>query len=292
MHKSSDSPPPSFVTKLVNDGTFVLLASPLNRSLVSALLQIRPHITELSIIWRGDAGDTRLLDDFVGLRRLKVTNRTQCALPPLSRLINLRVLEVISDTRFDADLRRWPLLESLSLTWNGKLESLGCTKLRSLYVTPWRQPDLAPLGNLPHLRNLEITGGSLRSLSGVEACKRLENLTIAYLTKLEDFSAIRSVPSLKTVTIDSCKRLHSLSCLAPLPNLEKLDLNNVGNIESLEPLRANDKLTALYFAQSTNVLDGNTKVIVHMGIDKFAFQNRRHYNFTYNHLLLRTPDGP
>jgi hypothetical protein len=72
--------------------------------------------------------------------------------------------------------------------------------------------------------------------------------------------------------------------LATLPQLRAVHLDNVGTIPTLEPLRASGSLEELFFIESTNIEDGVTSIVNDMQLADFGFQNRKHYDFTYDHV--------
>lgn len=270
------------------DGNVLLLADPLTPQLFEKIGSVYSSIIEMWALWRQEVGDLRLLQRLKGLQRLHIINRTSADLRELAHLRHLRVLTVESDNIFDLELTSWPCIEELGIPWSKTLELAAETEtLRTLRVIGWKAVDLATLKAFPHARVLEILGGNLHTLSGLEYCSELEHLSLSRNTQLSNFSAIRSLSKLRTLKIDTCKRFSSVDVLATLPNLETLYLDNLGSIDSLSPLSNSPQLKNLYFTESTNIIDGDTDIVNRMKLKAFGFQNRRHYNFKYDHLRTR-----
>lgn len=283
--KSVRLPSQGQVLERIHDGQRLLLSAPLTQDVVASLDLANAKIVEMWAWWRGAVGDLALLRQFADLQRLHVLNRTATTLDGLKYLAGLSVLTIDSDAPVDIDVAAWPRLRELAFEWTGKFVNLECAPhLSTLRVEKWREHDCALLRLAPGLQDVQITGGTLRELSGIEHCGSLRVLALVNLTKLTDFSALARCGTLQALRIDTCKKLRELNVISFLTNLEELYLNNVGDIDSLKPIAANRKLKTLHFVESTNILDGNTALIQEMGIEDYAFQNRRHYNFVYDHL--------
>lgn len=282
-------PTKGFKIEDVGDGRALLLADSFSAHLIKQLDVTISQITELWALWREDPGDLSLLSCFAALERLHIINRTNARLDKIEALKDLKVLTIESNQAVSLNVNSWPLLEELAARWDGPILNLErAAKLKRLRIFSWRGHDLYSLDLPPHLLRLELYGGPLHTLSGIERCAFLEELSLIDLRKLADFSTIGTLKSLRLVRIDTCRKLESLDPIASLPNLEVLHIDNVGEIHSLEPLRANRKLRKLYFIESTNIKDGNTAIVNEMAIRDFGFQNRKHYNYNYNHLLPKT----
>jgi hypothetical protein len=287
MDGRSVIPSSGFAVKPVIDGNAVLMGDPLSPQLVDTITAHGP-VVELWAWWRTDPGNTSLLRSLPHLQRLHIINRTQDHLSVISELKGLRVLTIESNTVVHIDMTFWPELEELAFTWNGRFCNLDkAAKLAILRVWSWKKTDVGLLSSAPQLRALELVRGSVRSLRGIEACKELERLSLSHLSRLDDFAAISGLKSLRILNIESCRGLKALDEVAALSRLQALSLNNLGPIASLNPLSSNCNLRKLFFAGSTNIVDGDTNIVNRLPIIDFAFQNRKHYNYNYNHRETR-----
>jgi Leucine-rich repeat (LRR) protein len=265
-----------------SDGQILFLAAPLSAELLS---ELNAHaIAEIWATWRDEVGDLAQLHRFSSLRSLFITNRTLSRLDALTALGDLEELSVESQRPFTIDLVHWPKLRYLCFLWNSEFRNLSCApNLAHLRVFSWKETDLRKLLDAPQLEALDILGGRLLSLRGIETCDELNALQLVRLTKVADFAGLATLRELTSLRIDTCKKFASLDVLAGLENLEDLDISNLGAVASLDPIRKFRKLTKITFAESTNILDGNTGVVAEMGL-KYAFMNRKHYNLVYDHI--------
>lgn len=267
-------------------GFSLRLSCPLTAALLDELQGSNRPITDVRALWYDSVGDLTQLERLPHLEKLLIINRTLADLTPINRLTRLRALTLESNSIFDVDLRAWPLIEELSVTWHRKFSGLSAApNLTDFRIWSWKDRDLQRLSEAPQLRSLEIIGGSLRTLSGIEHCKKLEKLSLAYVSKVEDFEALSRLGSLHSLEIWACKRFNQVEPIAHLRSLRTLRLDNTGAIESLAPLRANRRLRTLTFIGSTNILDGNTAILNEMRIEDFGFKNRQHYNYNYDHTV-------
>jgi hypothetical protein len=269
----------------VEDGLALRIRAPITDAVLSAIGENLQYITEVSGWWKTDVGDLGTLSRFPGLERLFVTNRTASSIAPINKLHNLVVLEVTSNVPFDIDLEHWPKLEALRFDWNGEFIHLeASSELGALTVHSWKERDLQLLGAFPKLEALELHGGSLRTLLGVEHCPLLRRVILSHIRSLADFEPIAALKNLSFLRIEACRQLNRVDVFAALPQLRGLRLDSVDTISTLEPLRTSTSLEELFFIDSTNIEDGVTSIVNDMQLSDFGFQNRKHYDFTYDHV--------
>lgn len=75
------------------------------------------------------------------------------------------------------------------------------------------------------VQKVDINGGKLKSLSGIEKCKKLEKLSITNCTGLVSVRSLAQCKSLRSVSLRNCPDLKSCSGLEELPQLEFVDLS-------------------------------------------------------------------
>jgi Leucine-rich repeat (LRR) protein len=214
-----------------------------------------------------------------------VINRTSSVITGVNCLSNLVSLDIESNSAFDIDLEHWPKLQSLRFNWSGTLtHASAATELSVLTVDGWKKRDLEILEAWPNLKVLHVSGGSLHTLLGIEQCPLLHSVTLSNLRSLDKFDAIAKLVDLSYLDIDTCKRLERVDMFASLPSLQTLRLDNVGSIPTLNSLRESRSLEELFFIESTNIEDGITSIVNDMRLSDFGFQNRKHYDFNYNHV--------
>jgi hypothetical protein len=274
-----------FSLKSVRDGLALRIRAPITHAVLSAIGENLQYITEVSGWWKTEVGELEALSRLPALERLFVTNRTASSIAPINKLQNLVVLDVTSNVPFDIDLERWPKLQDLRFDWDGEFIHLEASPgLAALTVRSWKERDLQLLAAFPKLEVLELDGGSLQTLLGVERCPLLRRVILSHIRSLSDFEATAALKNLSFLKIDSCRQLNRVDSFATLPELRGLRLDNVGTIPTLEPLRASTSLEELFFIESTNIEDGVTSIVNDMQLADFGFQNRKHYDFTYDHV--------
>ena len=115
----------------------------------------------------------------------------------INELHNLVVLDVTSSAPLDIDLDHWPMLQELRFDWNGRFVHLdAATELAALTVRSWKERDLELLAALPKLEVLELHGGLLQTLLGVEQFPLLRRLIVSHARSLVDFEAIATLENL------------------------------------------------------------------------------------------------
>jgi Leucine-rich repeat (LRR) protein len=274
-----------FSLKSVKDGLALRIRAPITDAVLSAIGENLQYITEVSGWWKTEVGDLEVLSRFPALERLFVTNRTASSIAPINKLHNLVVLDVTSSVPFDVDLEHWPKLQDLRFDWNGEFIHLeSCAELRALTVHSWNARDLQLLAAFPKLEVLELDGGSLQTLLGMEQCPLLRRVILSHIRSLADFEAIAALKNLSFLKIESCRQIDRVDVFAALPRLRELRLDNVDTITTLAPLRTSTSLEELFFIDSTNIEDGVTSIVNDMQLSNFGFQNRKHYDFTYDHV--------
>lgn len=278
-------PNSGYIVQHLADGSRVLLAEPVDFILIRTLQELQAPVIEMWALWRRSVGDVTLLKELSHLKRLHVINRTTDQIGGLAELKQLQALSIETGRKFDVDVRSWPVLEDLLFFWSGKFTGLADARsLRRLSIWRWREPDLQRLIEAPQLRELTLVKGGLRTLSGIEACTGLEALALSHLTRLDDFHDIGKLRRLRSLSIDTCRNVREIDWVSSLSNLESLYLYNIGNVNSLAPVKTLGTLKRLHFGGSTNVLDGNSIIVKELGLSEYGFTNRKHYNYTYDHV--------
>jgi Leucine-rich repeat (LRR) protein len=274
-----------FSLKSVKDGLALRIRAPITDAVLSAIGENLQYITEVSGWWKTEVGELGALSRLPALERLFVSNRTASSIAPINKLQNLVVLDVTSNVPFDIDLEHWPKLQELRFDWNGEFIHLeAASELGALTVHSWKERDLQLLAAFPKLEALELHGGSLRTLQGIDRCPLLRRVILSHIRSLTDFEAIATLKNLSFLTIESCRQLNGVDVFAGLPQLRGLRLDNLETLSTLAPLRISTSLEELFFIDSTNIADGVTSIVNDMQLSDFGFQNRKHYDFTYDHV--------
>lgn len=166
-------------------------------------------------------------------------------------LKNLAALAVVN-THFENSnaLGDLPNLENLALA-NAGITDVSPLSGIDLKVLSLRGPglvDLAPLGNLPQLRILNITNSEITSLDGLVFSESFQRLN-ASKSALSDISALASAPAVIDLNL-RFSQITELTALQDLTELEKLDvrdtplwdISKIGRLSKLRKLWLSDTL--------------------------------------------------
>jgi hypothetical protein len=227
--------------------------------------------------------DLSYLKSIPNLRSLAIVARSNINnLPPIP---SLQSLAVSYKDYSPIDLSQYPSLSACSLFWSSKISGLfSCTQLRKLTLLKFAFHDLKKLAALKNLETLSIVDCRLSSLSGIESLKSLKILELAYLPKLERLDELTQCPKLEKLKVQKCKRITSLAPLANLQALTYLNFDECANIESLAPLVHCSSLKSVSFTGSTNIIDGDTGILLkNKSIGHLSFVDRKHYTYGKAH---------
>jgi hypothetical protein len=195
--------------------------------------------------------DLSLLSGAASLEELIVNGGSIGGIGALSELSSLRSLALVSDS-VDWDTDEHAELFS------------GLTGLRSLCLSQWPWEDLAPLTALGQLERLDLRGGELTSLEGVDQLGALTSLSLSDFYSLSEVGEIGSLGKLRSLRllnlcVSSLEGLEGLqeltsielegsdlvdvAALAAMPNLTSVrldcgrDLVGLGSLAALPSLR-------------------------------------------------------
>ena len=168
------------------------------------------------------------------------------------------------------------------------------------------------LSNFPNLTTLACDFS--RRLLSLEACERLQNLTLTgfkprdktlneipplsslnrlalFVTNITSLVGIGQFPvrevraTLKNLEFDSCKQIGNYEALSEVTALKKLIIVNSGPIQSLSFVKTLEGLEFLSFV-GTSVIDGDLSPLI--GLNYVGFENKRHYSHTSEELTRNT----
>lgn len=126
----------------------------------------------------------------------------------VEELPNLEVLGLQIKRTKAIDFSRLPNLRVALLAWCKGLEGVfSSRRLEYLNVSNFPLEDLCPLSELKLLRRLSLTSRKLKSLSGIEDLRLLEDVSLYDCRRLDDDDGLDRLPNLKRLEIESCNRL-------------------------------------------------------------------------------------
>jgi hypothetical protein len=177
----------------------------------------------------------------------------------LSSLNELEELSVTVGGTKEINLSSSRKLNKLILEWRkGKIVGMEyCSKLEYLGLVDFKEEDCSIVNKFPLLKTLRIKTSTIRSVSGVESYKFLENMLLASCGRLKSIQAISNHENLKSLWIEDCKKITDFHELKNLPSLEKLLIIDCGEIPSLSFLEEMPSLKELRIVGKTKILDGD-----------------------------------
>lgn len=138
-----------------------------------------------------------------------------------------------------------------------KLPSKSLPSLKELAIWNLSDIDLKCLAPFSDLQSLElIDAKKLTALSGIEACKGLLSLDIAYSQKLEDIDGLAQLPMLQILSMKNTKAIKSYVVLEKLTQLKKLRLLAASPVNSLSYIAELSHIESVVI-RNTPIVDGN-----------------------------------
>lgn len=241
-------------------------------------------IKELELNWAKGfkAENLSLIKGLDFLEAFDICDYTIKNISDICFLENLKDLHISTYSKTPIDLSNFKQLESLSLFWHkgvSGLDKLQNLKKLFLYKYNPASKDLSEISYLKNLEYISLKSPAIESIGMIENLKNFNFLGIYGATKLMNIEGLAYFKYLKRLEIDTCRKINNINILEQMPSLETLSISNCGDIESLEPIRKLQNLTELRFIESTNIIDGNIKIISELPkLKKIIFQNRKHYN--------------
>jgi Leucine-rich repeat (LRR) protein len=231
--------------------------------------------------WSGDLSFLSGLPHLKSLRLLALAKESfGGTLEPIHSLHELRALEVFTRCRSEIRFAEFPQLQNCGIEWRPNTESIFETHgLKELFINLYPGTTSTPFARLDRLEDLALLGAKLKEIEAFAHLQELKRLRLGDLRGLDSLTGIETLSGLEELDLNTCRRISSLEPLAGLQNLKRLCLINMGDIASLAPLAHLKNLEAIYFYDSTNIVDGDLSPLE--GLPKLrdiAFMPRRHYS--------------
>ncbi len=144
------------------------------------------------------------------------------------------------------DLAIFPRLRKLICAYEKGMEGIFLNQyLEELHLEDYLERDCQNFRSMGNLQLVAFGGGKLKSLQGLEKCKKLSNVIISSARYLESLSELQNVGSLSSLSLSGLPKLQALN-LSQLKNLEVLELENlrlivdlssIGNLQKLKKIK-------------------------------------------------------
>lgn len=261
-------------------GTRAILLGPWSSSAHQEIMRARPSELELNSSkgWRGR--DIEFVRRYEWLSSFIIIDMNIENISPIMSLRNLINLKVVTYCGTKLDFSVFNALEHCALEWRSGAESVfDCSSLTDLFVNRYKGKSSSPFGKLKKLESLAILNSSITELQGISELHHLRSLRIAGLRSLKSIEGIEGLFRLESLEMEVCRSVQSLSPLSGLTSLIEVNVSNNGKLDSLAPLGGLPHLRTVLFYESTNIADGDLRMIFdHPKVSNVSFQNRRHYS--------------
>ena len=197
----------------------------------------------------------------------------------IASCINLEELNLNTDCSGTID---WTLLRRLRhlFAYNSRLNSTfqELPELEDLNLYGATDDDLDLVGSIA-LRELHLISTKITRVPVGDTWSRLKTLEVRQGSRLKEFSGIAEMKQLESLSLRQCRHLRSLEPVSACRNLTHLGVTDCGPVESLAPLESCTALERLFFAGSTNIVDGDLRVLGRLPhLERAMYMRRRHYH--------------
>lgn len=172
------------------------------------------------------------------LKQLLFTGDRKASWPKAIVLENICHLGAGS-VKFSAS--NFPYLRQLGMhlgTDRSRLELLGSySELMQLGLTAVNDNEVFTAIASNKLQGLGLSGGKLTSLNSIRRLENLSELTLSFMTGLQDITALSQLPNLRKLHLSHCKNIRDFSAILQMEQLQDLTLYDC-NAEAVSKLRS------------------------------------------------------
>lgn len=214
---------------------------------------------------------------------------------PIAQCCDLEEIDIPFRYQGVIDFSNFPKLKFLAIDWRnrGSSTAFKCKNLQTLSLSKYWGTSLIDFPVLQKLEKLILTDPKILNLAGLEQLENLKEIHIIGAKELVNIDHIESCQMLNEVFLYGCKYIEDLTPLMYLKNLKRLNLGNLGDLSTIKFLRPLKQLEEFYMEGSTNVIDGDLKVLQELcekeNLNKIIFKNRKHYSHTREQLGYQVP---
>ncbi|GAF18463.1 hypothetical protein JCM19046_3039 [Bacillus sp. JCM 19046] len=170
-------------------------------------------------------------------------------------------------------------LKKLALNWSKDVRGIETlVHLEELRLSQYKPASytLSELKALSKLSVLELTGGSIRSLMGLDQFIHLRHLSLSLIKTLRTLSLTKEEnQNVSEVWIEGCNNIEDLSDLHQLSEVRKLVLTQVGQVPSIQFITKMKQLTYFAFLES-EIVDGDLTPC--LGVNDVQFDEKAWYS--------------
>ncbi|AIY42715.1 Internalin-like protein [Collimonas arenae] len=213
------------------------------------------------------------------IQSLSISDNFKISKIQIDEIYTLENLSKLSyqDKKIKIDFSKLPQLEVLYFKYNDVPTGFSSLKnLKHLLITSLSNNDCFLLEGLTSLRELRLSGGTVKTLSGIEMLSKLIDVKIDHCSKLEDISSIGKLKNLENLYIEKCKLLNDFSFLSSNNSIERLFLSDLDSISFIAGMKK------LNFLKFWNLKDGDLNPVLKVKSLKMVdfYPDKKHYSHT------------
>lgn len=230
--------------------------------------------------YHGYVGNSiEVLRELPNLRALFLQEPELFDFAPVQELDQLKML-VLGARKMPVDFGRFPQLTILSTDWLAKDKfpaEFAHLELLRLDAYKPKSKDLSALPLAPNLTKLEFVHGNLETLNGIDRYPELNDVDLAYCTKLQSVSALQRT-CIERIHLENCKKINDLDSLAGCAKLKSIRMSRSAELKTLDFLKNFPVLEEFRFVR-IDVLDGDMTPL--LKLKSVGFSNKRHFSHTF-----------
>ncbi len=204
----------------------------------------------------------------------------------LYKLRSLKKLFINQKIDFTIDLSLFENLTQAGLVYSPKILNLNkASKIDTLVITGgYNQKDLVLLESMISLTTLHIYKSStLENIKGIEKLTNLQDLKLAFDTKLENIEAIND-SNVQKLQIEKCKSLNDFSFLKMNVTIKELFIDHLDSIKFLPAMENLEKINFWHNEDGDMTPLLNAKKLTQINFSP----NKKHYSHTLEEIIKKT----
>ena len=262
-----------------DEGDYLLLSSKNLETSFKQIKKIGIKNVEINYTKGFELSNLDFLSNYSFVEGISLVINDEIDVSGLSFVQNLKFLSINKELTQVIDLEQFQLLECLSIAWNKKIKSLSkCENLKALSLGGYKGEDLTELSDLINLTDFSLDFPAIKRINGIDNCKKLKTISIAYARKLNSLSGLENLTNIKILYIDNCSKIEDINSVAKLENLELLSMHDCKEIRSILPIKNLKKLAVVGFTGTTLIKDGDLTPLI--GRKDATFSPRKFYSHT------------
>lgn len=277
------------VERLPDGSTCVRLVSSALRKSLALVKSSGVDRVAINSLW-GFACDAPLdfLLDCPDIRGVEIVDPGHRDVSVVNKLTWLRYLRLAEGVP-RLDLSGFGHLQELNCRWHRSIRMpLVRSRLKAIAFSAYcpESRTFEELASYKNLQTIDLTGGNLLSLEGVQCLPRLKTLILSNCNRLSDLSALAR-SAVQEVRLTTCRKVANYACLRRNRSIRSLRLSSVLPLADVAFVSGMSALKEFRLVDS-KIIDGNLAPLLRL--KKVSFEDKRHYSMTRAEVRSRIGD--